>query len=46
MIGDPTAATESAWRVGFGGRFGVKLAILWAEESGFPLICDGRKHFN
>ena len=28
--------TELARRVGFGGGFGVKLAVLWAEESGLP----------
>ena len=28
--------TGSARRVGFGGRFGVKLAVLWAVESGLP----------
>jgi hypothetical protein len=26
--------TESARRVGFGGGFGVKVAVLWAGESG------------
>ncbi len=25
--------------------FGVKLAVLWAVESGLPLISDGSKHF-
>jgi hypothetical protein len=37
--------TCSALRVGFGGRFGVKLGVLWAEESGFKLIAYGRKYF-
>ena len=34
-----------ALRVGFGGRFGVKLGVLWAEENGFKPIAYGRKHF-
>ena len=41
----PRRGTESARRVGFGGRFGVKLAVLWAGESGLPLTFDGSKHF-
>ena len=32
-------------RVGFARRFGVKLGVLWAVESGLPLIQDGSKHF-
>jgi hypothetical protein len=28
--------TESALRVGFGGGFGVKVAVLWAGESSLP----------
>ena len=32
-------------RVGFGPRFGVKLAVQWAVEFGFPPISCGRKHF-
>jgi hypothetical protein len=31
--------------VGFGPRFSVKLAVLWAVESSLPLISDGSKHF-
>jgi len=34
-----------AERVGFGGRFGVKLGVLWAEESSLPPISDGSKSF-
>jgi hypothetical protein len=30
---DPRAGTESVLRVGFGGGFGVKLAVLWVGES-------------
>jgi hypothetical protein len=32
-------------RVGFDRRFGVKLGVLWALESGLPLMQDGSKHF-
>ena len=37
--------TWSPEQVGFGCRFGVKLGVLWAVESGLPLILDGSKHF-
>jgi hypothetical protein len=43
--GSRRRGTCSAQRVGFGGRFGVKLGVLWVEESGVKLIFDGRKHF-
>ena len=39
------AGTATPLRVGFGRRFGVKLAVLWAVESGLPLISNGSKHF-
>jgi hypothetical protein len=32
-------------RVGFDRRFGVKLAVLWAEELGLPPISYGSKRF-
>jgi hypothetical protein len=34
-----------AERVGFGRRFGVKLAVPWAVERGLPIISDGSKLF-
>jgi len=37
--------TESALRVGFGGGFGVKLAVLWPGKSGLPADFDGSKRF-
>ncbi len=36
---------ESARRVGFNPRFGVKLAVLWVVESGLPPVSEGGKHF-
>jgi hypothetical protein len=39
------AGTESALRVGFGGGFGVKVAVLWAGESSLPGDFDGNKRF-
>jgi len=32
-----------AARVGFGHRFGVKLAVLWAEEHALPPVWAGSK---
>ena len=37
--------TRRARRVGFSDRFGVKLAVLWAEESGLPLLFHSAKYF-
>jgi hypothetical protein len=37
--------TESALRVGFGGGFGVKVAVLWAGESGLLMASHGSKRF-
>ena len=39
----PQSGNPAPWRVGFGRHFGVKLAVLWAVESGLPLISDGSK---
>ena len=36
---------SSARRVGFGGRFGVKVAALWALEGGLSPLFDGAKRF-
>ena len=36
---------STSQRVGFGCRFGVKLEVLWAVESGLPPNSDGSKHF-
>jgi len=41
----PRRGTESALRVGFGGGFGVKVAVLWAGESSLPGHFDGSKRF-
>ena len=44
-ISIPQPGTGPVRRVGFGDRFGVKLAVLWAEERGLPTGLDDSKHF-